>query len=130
MGYRTQKSFTATQLNTMPASGEGVICTTPQVLNVQAGQVVIIGWALSYVNGAAPVAPVFIIRRGTTTAGALVYSSGTLSAPGANSGAQWSGTAIDIVTSEIATQYSLNFNNTNSGTQVGFQNTMLWAFVD
>ena len=129
MGVRFPSVWSTTALNPTGTGGEIIVCTTPFLTLPIDSAAVIILWTLSYTNGATAIAPVINIRRGPTTTSALVQGTGTIGAPAASSGAEYSGAFIDPSTGASAPQYSIGFNNSNSGTSVAFSNMSLIAFA-
>jgi hypothetical protein len=79
MGVRFPSISTTTVIANLPASGvETVICTTPPLTLPLDGAVVFLFWWWSGNVGAGTTGLSAIIRRGTTTAGALVTTGSSV----------------------------------------------------
>jgi hypothetical protein len=113
---------TATGVAT-PTNSEGVIITTAGVSTGSQGDPVVIDWALSLTAGTSTTGVTINVRRGTTTAGTLVYTTGVLTAVAANS-YNWSGRAVDVPGNVAGQQYILTVTQ-QAGTVAGTANDIV-----
>lgn len=115
MGVHFPTANTTTSLAVIPASGaETVLCTTPPLNLILDFAQVLLFWELVALIGAGSAGVTFRIRRGTTTAGALVTTNAQFMSVGAGNNAFWSGTYVDTPGAVAGQQYSLTGQSTGT----------------
>ena len=108
MGVRLPSVFSNTFVGPLPANAtETVVLTTPPINQILPGAAIILLWSFALIIGASSTNIAFRLRRGTTTAGALVNVAGFQSTCTAASGFATGGMYQDSPGEIAQLQYSL-----------------------